>query len=71
MMIMRFLFCQSCNKKLLQVDVFNHIAIKCNRCKEINHFTQIPAPPQKAGGGGVNQPILNLKRFLSTIEYLF
>lgn len=52
MMIMRFLFCQSCNKKLLQVDVFNHIAIKCNRCKEINHFSQIPAPPQKAGGGG-------------------
>ncbi|STZ07220.1 Mu-like prophage protein Com [Moraxella caprae] len=43
---MRFLFCQNCNKKLLQVDCFDNIAIKCNRCKQINHFSCVAQSPK-------------------------
>ncbi|ORF03585.1 hypothetical protein BGI05_02355 [Snodgrassella alvi] len=34
----KVLRCQSCNRKLAEAEGKFRIAIKCNRCKYINHF---------------------------------
>ncbi|MDI4482804.1 Com family DNA-binding transcriptional regulator [Moraxella nonliquefaciens] len=42
---MRFLFCQNCNKKLLQINNFDKLSIKCTRCKQINTFSNLTYKP--------------------------
>lgn len=36
---MRFICCQNCNKKLLKIGQYDELAIKCPRCKTINHLS--------------------------------
>lgn len=35
---MKPLNCQNCKRVLLEIDVFNQLAIKCRRCSHFNHF---------------------------------
>lgn len=40
---MNFINCQNldCNRKLLMIDNFNKLSIKCPRCKHINNFSSV------------------------------
>lgn len=35
---MKFIICQSCNKKLLKIGHFDNLQVKCPRCKAINNY---------------------------------
>ncbi|MCX8749216.1 MULTISPECIES: Com family DNA-binding transcriptional regulator [Snodgrassella] len=37
-MFFKILRCQSCNRKLAEVEGIFRILIKCNRCKVVNNF---------------------------------
>lgn len=36
--MMKPIYCQHRHKKLLLINHFNQLSIKCNRCKHINHY---------------------------------
>ncbi len=35
---MKFISCQSCNKKLLKIGHFDNLQVKCPRCKAMNNY---------------------------------
>ncbi|WP_201510446.1 Com family DNA-binding transcriptional regulator [Psychrobacter aquaticus] len=43
---MKFLNCQNCTKKLLKIGKFDHLSIKCPRCKTINYLSVQNATPE-------------------------
>lgn len=38
-MTMNWIKCHTCNKTLLKIGLFDELAIKCLRCKTINHLS--------------------------------
>ncbi|MDR1351241.1 MAG: Com family DNA-binding transcriptional regulator [Zoogloeaceae bacterium] len=46
--------CGGCNRKLGEARAFDRLAIKCPRCKTLNHYTGFPAghEPQHISAAG-------------------
>lgn len=54
---MKFISCQSCNKKLLKIGHFDNLQVKCPRCKAMNNYqnaTSVQSEVHETPTNGVN-----------------